>query len=98
MISFDGDLAKNFGEPPGADASVEFHLPEPILCMDVALGKKEVIFVLGINMRHAIAVPDDLNWIMQSLQVQIALLFRKRAAHKHVVCSASQSGQACRRC
>src|SRR5215467_13811273 len=76
-ICFQGNLAKNFTETTRANATVELHLPETLLCVCIALGEVQVFFVLSIDVRHAITVGDDLDSLVQSLQMQGSLLLRK---------------------
>src|SRR6266567_2317870 len=95
-VSFKCYLAKNFCEPARADTPVEFHLPESFLRVNIALCEKQVIFVLCINMGHAIAIRDDFYSLVQPVQVQSSLCLGERTTHYHAVCSTGQSGQPCR--
>jgi hypothetical protein len=63
-ISFEGNGAKYFREPPGYYAAVQFHLPEAILSMDIALCEIEVILVIGIDMGYTVVVSDNFNGLM----------------------------------
>jgi len=65
-IGLDGNITKNLRQAARAYAPIEFHLPESILGVYIALREKQVIFVPGINMRHAIAVKNDFNRFVQS--------------------------------
>src|SRR5258706_7481334 len=97
-VGVKGYLAKNFREATRTDTPVEFHLPQPFLRMNIALCEKQVVFILGIDMGHAIAVCDDFNSLVQSVRMYFALCLGKGTVHEHVVCSTGQSCQTSRRC
>src|SRR5579859_473021 len=52
-VGFEGDFAEDLAQPTGADATVEFHLPEAFPGMNIALRVIEIILVLRINMWYA---------------------------------------------
>src|SRR5579859_5704281 len=81
-VSFDSYFAENLGELARPEASIEFHLPQSFLGVNIALGKKQVIFVLGINMRHTITIGDYFNWLMQALKMQLTFCLGKWAPHQ----------------
>jgi len=74
--------AEEFGEATGAKTAVKVHLPEALLGVDIALCKKEVIFILGINMRDAIGIGNNLDLFMQPANMQYATFLRERTASK----------------
>jgi hypothetical protein len=66
-----------FGQPLGPDAfgppaqgpmPVVIHVPEPILSGNKPLRKKDIVLVLGPNMRDSPVVSNDLDGLAQSLQ------------------------------
>ena len=48
-------------EPSLAPPAPHLQLPQPVLGHDVSLREKEVLGVLGIDVRHAPRVPHDLD-------------------------------------
>src|SRR6266705_3072658 len=62
------------------DATVQFHLPEAVLGMYIALREIEVIFVTCINMGYAIAISDNFNRLVQSTEVYCTILLRHRTS------------------
>jgi hypothetical protein len=58
--------SEDFGQPSLSGALPKFHLKQPILRGDEALGKKEIVLILRINMGNAPAVAQDLDRVLQS--------------------------------
>ena len=46
----------------------EFHLPEPVLGMDVPLRKEQIALVAGVDVGHPILVAHNLYFRLQTLQ------------------------------
>ena len=46
---------------PGGDVPAQVHLEEPVLGGDVALGPEQVLGVVGVDLRHALVVAQDVD-------------------------------------
>src|SRR6266705_4336967 len=79
-VGFERNGTKYFGESSCSDATVQFHLPEAVLGMYIALREIEVIFVTCINMGYAIAISDNFNRLVQSTEVYCTILLRHRTS------------------
>jgi hypothetical protein len=77
-IGFQRNGTKYFGEPSCSYATVQFHLPEAILGMHIALCEIEVIFVIRINMGYTVMVSDNFNRVMQSIEAYCPTLLGHR--------------------
>jgi len=73
-------LAKKLAQATGGSAAVDFHLPEPVLGMDKALGKEEIVKVIGVNMWDTPAVTHNLDRGFQPRQVERAVGLGQAAA------------------
>jgi hypothetical protein len=71
-IGFECEGTDYFRQSSRTKAAIHLHLPETFLGMDVALGEVEVIFIVCINMGNAIVVGNDLDWFVQTLQLELA--------------------------
>ncbi len=60
-VRADRRLAGDLGEPPAGEAAQALHLPEPVLRVDEALGREEIVVVLRENVRDAPAVAEHFD-------------------------------------
>jgi hypothetical protein len=60
-VGLEAARAEHFREPPGADAAVHFELPQAVLGMDEAQGELGVTLRGGEDVRHPIAIAQDLD-------------------------------------
>ena len=74
--------SENLGEASLVPPTPHLHLPEPVLRHDVALGKEEIVIVLGIDVRYPPLVPDDLHHLSQTWELQFPVDLRKRPARQ----------------
>ena len=75
-------LAHHFRQPPGHQAPLQVHLPQPVQRVSEPLGEHQVVVVAGVNVGHAPAVAQDLDLVSQTRRAQVAL----RATSKHMIC------------
>ena len=61
LVRLDGGLADDLRKPRLADPALHLHLPEPVLRVDVAHGKRAVPRRLGIDVGDRVRVADDLH-------------------------------------
>ena len=78
------------GQPPGADAPRELHLPETILGVDVPLGEEEIVGVGGIDVGDAPTIADDGHLRLQTVRVERAIGLGPRAAHGEEAVASNQ--------
>ncbi len=64
--------AEDFGEASLAGAFPEFHLKETILSGDDALGEKQVMLVLGVDVGDSPAVAEDIDFSLETFHVYLA--------------------------
>ena len=69
--------AEEFGQPPGADPAVHFHLPEPVLGMDIAQRVGRVRFGGGKDVGNAVGVAQDLHGGLQGRRRDFPLNLRQ---------------------
>ena len=69
--------AEDFGQPPGADPAVHFHLPEPVLGMDIAQRVGRVRFVGGKDVGNAVGVAQNLHGGLQAWRRDFPLNLRQ---------------------
>ena len=60
-IGFENFFAQHFGKPTGSRPARELHLPQAILGVYVTQREIGVRCILGENVRHGVAVADDLD-------------------------------------
>ena len=78
-VDFQCWLSQHLRQPACAGTPLKLHLPQAILCVDVALGEEEVIFVAGIDVRYAPTVAHDLDRALQAGDAHAALGLRQEA-------------------
>src|SRR5439155_451380 len=61
---------------------VEVHLEQPVLGGDVSLQIPEVVLGLRVDVRHAVAVAEDLATLIDAQQAKVAVDRRKRAVNE----------------
>ncbi len=93
-VEFKRRWSDDFREATGADTPVQIHLPEPVLCVDIALGKEEIILIFRVDVRDTILIGNDFDFFVQSVQDELALLARQGAAREKVIASTSDTSQA----
>jgi len=67
--------SQDFCQAAGADASYHFHLEEAILGVDVAHGVVGIGGILGVDVRDAVFVEDDLDFFLQFGEFNLAFVF-----------------------
>ena len=75
-----GTLAEEFRQPALRDAALEFHLPEPVLRMDVAHREPAVALVRRADVRHAFVVAHDLDRRAHALDARFPVELRQGLA------------------
>jgi hypothetical protein len=50
--------------------------------MDITLSEKEVFWIVGVDVSHAVFIADDFNWLTQTRHRDSAARFRKRLARE----------------
>ncbi len=63
---------EQLGQPPGGNAPGLLHLPHAVLGMQPALRTPEVGLALGIDVRHAVLVAQDLHRLFETCHMQLA--------------------------
>ena len=76
--------APNFAEAALHGAAEEHHLPEAVLGVDVAEAEEGVVVGLREDMRHGVAVADDLDLLLGTRQGERPIVIGKRAAREVV--------------
>jgi hypothetical protein len=66
-------LAQHLREPSLGGAPVDVHLPEAVLCGDVPLREEDVVQVAGEHVRHAVAVAEDLDALVQAEETLVGI-------------------------
>ena len=66
LVSVERRLAEHFGQAPGGNAPINFHLPKAILRVRVAEREGRVAFTGGVDVRYAIVVTIDAHCVLQS--------------------------------
>ena len=66
--------------PAGADAALEFHLPEAILGVDEAHRECRIIDGFGVDMRYSMIIADNLHVAFEAGQLDVAIELGQRAA------------------
>ena len=81
-VDLERGLAEHLGQPTRTGATLKLHLPQAILRVDVALGEEEVVLVLGVDVRHAPPVAQDLDGACEARDLHAALSGRQEAPEK----------------
>ncbi|MCY1228241.1 hypothetical protein D9M72_405430 [compost metagenome] len=68
LVGIERGRPQDLREPACHDALVHLHLPQPVLCMDVAQRKPGVRLAGGADMGHAMAVAHDRDLAAQTRQ------------------------------
>ena len=61
--------------------AAQVHLEEPVLGVDESLRPEQVVGVVGVDLRDAVVVADDLDLARQTRHADLALGRRERTAH-----------------
>src|SRR5208282_6319588 len=72
--------AEHLGQTALACALPHLHLEKPVLGHHKALRKKEIVLILGVNVRNAPAISNHFDWLFKPGRDQIAVNRRKRLA------------------
>ena len=65
-VTLDRAGSDDLGEPPLPNPPPHFHLPQPVLRGDEALGEEQVLLRLGVDVRHAPPVSAHLDHAIQA--------------------------------
>ncbi len=83
-VTVEGGAAEDLGQPAGADAPPELHLPEPILRVNEPLGKEQVVLVGGIDVGDSQRIAVDLDRLLQAGRGQRAAGRRELLPGGHI--------------
>ncbi len=72
-VDLQSGLAEEFGHGAVGQAAVLLHLPHAVLGMGKALGAEEIRLALGVDVGHAVLVPQHLHGRVQDGQGQLAV-------------------------
>lgn len=73
-VVIDSLLAYDFTDAPGGGVGLEFHLPEPVTCMDEALDHIGIGFLFGEDMWHQSRIQVYFNLSFESGQLEFPTL------------------------
>ena len=62
--------------------AVQFHLPQPVLCLHISLRKKEVILILSINIRNTPIIPVNFYFHLEAFKLHHTINGRKAPLNK----------------
>ena len=80
LVRLECVLAEQLAQPAGGDVPAEVHLEEPVLCVHVALRGEQVGRGVGVDLRDAVRVPDDVDVAVQAGQLDRSVVRRERVA------------------
>lgn len=64
-------------QPAAGQPSVQLDLPQPVLGMDISLGKEEAVAVLSVDVGRAPSVADNLHRRFEATQLEFTLTWGK---------------------
>lgn len=66
------------------DVPVEFHLPEPVLRVDIALCKEQIIGSVGVDVGHAKGIAENLDAVLETAHLDRSTCLRMRTRDKSI--------------
>src|SRR5881394_1966973 len=77
-VDGDGRRAEDFGQSPLPRPAEKVHLPEPVLRVDEACGKHEIVLVGRAEVGNAVAVANHIHRLVESRYAHRPFRLRKR--------------------